>query len=69
MSAISQTEILDTLYLEWSQFTEVRTLRETQAKETLNKVITQMQARAVEQITQDEWINLHTALVQIMRKL
>lgn len=69
MSDLPQTETLDQLYLEWSQFTKVRTPRETKAIAGLTCIVQQMLMRDVSTVSQEEWQRLHLALINVLTKL
>jgi hypothetical protein len=59
------TETLDKLYLEWGQFTQVRTKREMKVRKGLTKVVAQMETRQVETVTPEEWRALIRALLKL----
>jgi len=52
-----QTETLDKLYLEWSQFTEARTAREIKLKESLAEAIFVLKSIIDDLPSNKDWLN------------
>jgi hypothetical protein len=68
MSSENSTGTLDSLYLDIAGITSMRTQREVQAAEDLERIAAQMN-KDVGAVTKDEWANLQNALVKVYLRL